>query len=186
MAAMGQWGRKGVPWRAIAWGGAAGVLALPFVAMRFTSEVNWSPADFVFAGILIGGTGLLFELSVRFTSSRAYRAGVAAALAAAFLTVWINGAVGMIGSEDNPYNLLFLAIIPFAAIGAALARLRPGGMALTMALAAGAHGAVALIGWPADPRGAVFSLPFATIWLFAALFFRAAALDDEGKITGQA
>ena len=33
-----------VPWRMLGWGTAILLLATPFVAMRFTSEVNWSPA----------------------------------------------------------------------------------------------------------------------------------------------
>ena len=40
------------------------ILLLPLVAMQFTDEVNWGVFDFVFAGALLGGTGLLLELAV--------------------------------------------------------------------------------------------------------------------------
>ena len=76
-------------------------LLSPLVAMQFTDEVRWDAADFIFAGILIGSVGVAYELAVRMTGNSAYRAGAGFALAATFLTVWANGAVGMIGNEDN-------------------------------------------------------------------------------------
>jgi hypothetical protein len=46
-------------------------------------------------------------------------------------------------------------------------------------LAAGvAHAAIALGGYPADPRGAAFSLGFAFLWLLSAALFRKAAQDQ--------
>lgn len=36
-----------------------------------------------------------------------YRIGAAVALGAAFFEVWMNLAVGIVGSEDNPVNLGF-------------------------------------------------------------------------------
>jgi hypothetical protein len=41
------------------------VLLLPLVAMQFTDEVDWGVFDFVFAGILLAGGGMLLELAVR-------------------------------------------------------------------------------------------------------------------------
>ena len=38
------------------------------------------------------------------TGNSAYRAAVGVAIAAAFILVWMNLAVGIIGSEDNPAN----------------------------------------------------------------------------------
>ena len=92
-------GRRGIPWRTGGWGGAALLLSLPYLA-----GAPWTLSDYIFAGMMFGLAGLGFELAVR-RGGVAYRAAAAAALAAAFLTVWVNGAVGMIGSEDNPYNL---------------------------------------------------------------------------------
>jgi hypothetical protein len=170
-------GRRGGPWRIAAWGTAALLLLLPLVAMRFTDAVNWTGADFLFAGVLIGGVGILFELIVRMSRNHAYRAGAGFALAAAFLIVWANGALGMIRDEDNPYNLLFGGVILVALAGAVAARFAPAGMARAMAAAGLAHLAVAALGAAADPRGAVFSLAFAAPWLLAAALFRKAARD---------
>ena len=170
---------RGFPWRIAGWGTAALILLLPLVAMQFTREVNWTVGDFIFAGLLIGCTGLAFELTVRASSNAAYRAAVGVALAAAFLTIWANGAVGMIGDEGNPYNLLFLGVIGLALAGNVAARFRPAGMALAMAVAAIAQLAVAVGGLPTDVRGGILSAMFAGPWLLSAALLRKAARDER-------
>lgn len=169
------------PWRIAGWGTAVLLLLLPLVAMQFTDEVNWTEEDFIFAGIMIGGTGALFELTVRMSSNLAYRAGVAFALAASFLTLWAIAAVGMIGDEDNPYNLLFVAVIGLALLGATVARFRAHGMAVTMAAAAAAQVIVATVGMSADPLGGSFSAGFGGIWLVSAALFWKAARDRHAE-----
>ena len=47
-----------------------------------------------------------YELAARMTGNSAYRTG-GIAVAAAFILVWMNLAVGVIGTEDNPLNLLY-------------------------------------------------------------------------------
>ncbi|HEV2817076.1 MAG TPA: hypothetical protein VGW40_07645 [Allosphingosinicella sp.] len=172
-------GRAGSPWRVAGWSIAALLLLLPLVAMRFTAEVNWTVSDFLFAGLMIGIVGVTFELTVRVTASNAARAAIAVALAAAFLTIWANGAVGMIGDEDNPFNLLFFGVIALALAGAIVARFRPAGMALAMAAAAVAQVAIAAIGLSTDPRGGVLSAAFGGLWLLSAALFRKAAREQQ-------
>jgi hypothetical protein len=162
-------------WRIAFWGAAALLLLLPAVAMQVTDEVKWTAADFVFAGALIGGIGLAFELAVRMTPDPFYRAGVAGALAASFLIMWANGAVGMIGDEGNSFNLLFYGVIALALAGAVAARFRAAGMARAMALAAAAHALVAVIGLFTDLRGGMVSTAFAGLWLLSAWLFGRAA-----------
>ena len=41
------------------------ILLIPFVAMRFTNEVDWKLLDFTIMGVLLLGTGLLCELVLR-------------------------------------------------------------------------------------------------------------------------
>jgi hypothetical protein len=105
----------------------------------------------------------------------AYWAGIAAALGAAVLIFAANGAVGMIGSEDNPYNRFFGGVIVLALAGAAVARFRPAGMALAMLAAAVAHLLVSLFGLSSDLRGGILSAAFAGLWLLSAALFRRAA-----------
>ncbi len=138
-------------------------------------------SDFIFAGLIFGVTGLLLELAVRASRNNTYRAGAAAALASAFLIIWSNGAVGMIGSEDNPYNLLFLGVIGLALAASTAARFRAAGMAVAMAAAALAQVAIALGGLSADVRGAIISMVLAGLWVLSAALFRKAA-RDEGAV----
>ena len=171
-------GRLGSPWRIAGWGTAVLILLLPLVAMRFGDEVNWTESDFIFAGLMIGITGGLVELTVRMSRNNFYRAGVGFALAASFLTVWATGAVGMIGDEDNAFNLLFIAVVGLALLGGIVARFRAQGMAVTMATAAAAQLVISVIGMSIDLRGGIFSAGFGGIWLLAAALFWAASRDQ--------
>ena len=82
-------------WRIAMWGGAALLLLLPLVAMQFTDEVAWSPADFlIFGAMLVAACGA-YELAVRMTSRTAYRAAAGLTIAAAFLLLWAQLAVGV-------------------------------------------------------------------------------------------
>jgi hypothetical protein len=172
--------RRGSPWRLVGWGIAATLFLLPLVAMQFTSEVNWTAEDFIFAIVMIGTVGLVFELAVRMTSNWAYRAGAACALAAGFLLVWINGAVGMIGSEGNPNNLLFGLVLLVALLGAVAARFRAASMALVMAAAGLVYILLVPIvvmrsDVPVETREIVLTLLFAGPWFVSAALFRKAA-----------
>jgi hypothetical protein len=108
---------------------AAFILLLPLLAMQMTDEVVWDLADFAVAGALLVGTGLMYELAVRKPGNTAYRAAVGVALAAAFILIWMNLAVGIIGAEDNPANLMYGGVLAVAIIGAAIGRFQPAGMA---------------------------------------------------------
>jgi hypothetical protein len=174
-------GRGWSPWRVAGWSIPVLLLMLPAVAMQFTSEVNWTAGDFIFAAIMFATVGLAFELIVRTSDSLAYRFGAGLAVIGAFLTIWVNGAVGMIGSEDNPYNLLFGAVLLIALIGAVLARFLAAGMARAMVVTAIAQVALGAVGFATDPRGAVFSIGFAGLWLLAAALFWNSALEQTDK-----
>jgi hypothetical protein len=73
------------------------ILMVPLVAMRFTDEVDWSLADFVIIGILLIGTGLVYEL-IRTKVNAKYRAVIAVLLVAAILLIWAELAVGVFGT----------------------------------------------------------------------------------------
>jgi hypothetical protein len=108
------------------------LLLIPLVAMQFSDEVDWNLFDFVVAGTLLFGSGLAYELIARKGGNIAYRAAVGVAVAASLLLVWINLAVGIIGSENNPVNSLYFWVLFIGIIGATISRLRPRGMALDM------------------------------------------------------
>lgn len=177
-------------WRIATWGSGAALVLLPLLAMLVTDEVDWGPEDFVFAGVLVAGVGVTFELAARMTRNRAYLAAVGVALAAAFVLIWGNAAVGVIGSEDNPANLMYFGVLAIGVAGAVVARFRPGGMARAMvatALAQAAVAVIALVGGvgvagPVQPWDVVgLTGFFAALWLLSAWMFRIAARGRGGR-----
>ncbi|HEX8262982.1 MAG TPA: hypothetical protein VF547_08920 [Allosphingosinicella sp.] len=174
-------GRPRNRWRPALWGGAALLLLAPAVATRFTDEMNWGPGDFLHLAALLAAACAIFELLARTTDRRAYRAGAGVALATGVLLIWINLAVGIIGTEDNRANLMFAGVLLVAVLGAALARGRAEGMARALAATAAAQaaaGAAALAaGWGASDPSWPFEIIgltglFAAAWLLAAWLFR--------------
>ena len=167
-------------WRLGGWGLAAVMLSLPAIAMRFTKEVAWTASDFVIMGIMIGVVGLGLELAIRASCNHHYRAGAAVALLTGFLVIWSNLAVGIIGDEDNPANLIFFGIIVIVAVASSVSRLIPGGVTRVMAVTAAAQFGVPLIAmviWslPITPdlvRTIVFNSIFSGMWLLSAWLFR--------------
>lgn len=121
------------------------ILLIPLVAMQFTDEVVWDLADFAIAGALLFGTGIAYELVARKMGSIAYRVAVGIALVAAFLLVWVNLAVGLIGSEDELANLMFVGVLAVGIIGAFIARFQPHGMSRALLATALAQTLVAVI-----------------------------------------
>lgn len=176
-------GRRGNRWRMAGWGAAAVVLLLPLVAMRFTDEVNWDMADFLVFGGLLVGAGVSYELAARMTGNIAYRAGAGVALAAAFILVWVNGAVGIIGSENNSANLMYAGVLATGIVGAIIARFQPQGMARALfatAFAQALVAAVALIAGPGSPQSGPLEIVglngfFFALFIGSALLFRQAA-----------
>lgn len=59
---------------------------------------NWKPGDFVVMGILIFGTGLVYELVASKVKSAKHRAILAIVFLAIFLLIWAELAVGIFGS----------------------------------------------------------------------------------------
>lgn len=175
-------GQPGGRWRLAAWGAAAALLLLPLVAMQFTDEVDWDLADFAFAGVLVAGVGATYELAVRRTPSRTYRAAAAVALAAAFLLMWANAAVGVIGSEDNPANRMFPGVVAVGIVGALLARFRPHGMAYALLATAFAQvlAVGVALGTGLGSAGWV-TVFFTTLWLLSAALFRKAASEQADR-----
>lgn len=184
-------GPHGSRWRIAAWSAAALVLLLPLVAMQFTDEVNWTVGDFAFAAALLGGVGVAFELTARRTGDTAYRAAIGVALAAAFILVWMNGAVGIIGTEDNPANLMYGGVLTVGILGAIIGRFQPQGMARALfatALAQALVTVIALIaglGSPASGPAEILLLNgfFGALFVGSALLFREAARGRTERST---
>jgi hypothetical protein len=117
----------------------------------------------------------------------AYRAGFGIAVVAAFLLVWINLAVGIIGDERNPANLMFGGVLLVGLAGALIARFRPRGMSLALVATAIAQLAVSVVALVAalGYEAVLLSGCFAAVWLTSAALFRKAARDGALAYTAR-
>jgi hypothetical protein len=176
----------GSRWRVVIWGTAA-FLLLPLIAMQFTNEMNWDETDFIVFGAMLFGACGVYELAARMTPNFAYRAAVGVAVVAAFILIWMNLAVGIIGSEDNPANLMYGGVLAIAITGAFIVRFRPHSMARVLVATAFAQALVGVIALVAGlgstgenwPRViVVLTSFFAALWLVSAWLFRRAAREQ--------
>lgn len=176
-------GWRNGPWRIAAWTAAALLLLVPAAAHLAGGGFGWTGFDFVLLGVILLVSCSIFDLAARRAPNFAYLAGCAAALAAGFGLFIVNGAVGLVGSEDEAHNIAFLVVILTAIVGSVIAGGRPRGMARAMGAAAAAHIAVsaglliATGGATADAfRAQIVGLSlFAALWLGSALLFRSAS-----------
>jgi hypothetical protein len=168
--------------RVIGWSLVACLLMLPAIAMQFNTGVDWSISDFIFAGVLLIGTGLLVELLVRKSRSSAYRAGAVVALGATLLLIWCNAAVGFVGAGANAANVLYAVLTGSVAIWSLAVGFRAKGMSNGMFAAAIAQGLITVLAYAMHlvREEETFIIPvingfFIALWLVAALLFRKAA-----------
>lgn len=115
-----------------------------------------------------------------------YRFAFGVGFAGLLLLGWVSGAVGIIGSENNPANLMYWGVPAVMFVGFLVSRSRPGGMAYTLFAAALVQFLIplfALFVWPAQASWGeagvigVLIVNFVFAALFAGsgiLFFRAA------------
>ena len=185
-------GRRGNRARLAIWGAAAGLLLLPWVAMQFTHEVDWDGTDFIVAGAMLLAACGAYELATRMSGNTTYRAAFGIVIVGAFLLVWVNLAVGIIGSENNPANLMYFGVLAVGLIGALVARFEPRGMARALVAMALAQVLVAVIAVIADwgmPHGAPAEVIgvtafFVAPWLASAtLFWKAARAQAPAHST---
>ncbi len=166
----------------------ASLLLIPLVARQFSQEVAWAWSDFVGAGSLLFGAGLTYLVLAQKGANLTYRVAVGVAVAAGLLLVWANLAVGLVGSEHNPANLLYGGVLAVAIIGAVVARFRPLGMSRAMFAAALTYvlvTAIALVIWPPSAATAeptvglvnvvVANAAFAALWAASGWLFRRAS-----------
>lgn len=74
------------------------LLLIPIIAMQFTENVNWTLLDFIVAGALLLGAGLLCELVLRNVKTIKFRVAICIALLILFFLIWAELAVGILGT----------------------------------------------------------------------------------------
>jgi hypothetical protein len=170
--------------RVAMWIGAAVLLSIPAICMAWFPETgfNWTGSDFVVMGVMLLIACGTIEFIARLSDNFLYRLGAIVAVGTAFVTVWVNLAVGMILSERNPENLVFLGVIGIAAVGALVTRFGARGMAVSMAAAGIAQALIATtvaVLRLDDLYTSMLIGAFALPWLLAAALFHKAAGGGE-------
>lgn len=165
-------------------------LLIPLIAMQFSEEVVWTLSDFIFAGGLIFGTGFCYILVSRKAQDMVYRFAVGFALFTGLLLIWVNGAVGIIGSENNAFNLIYFAVIGVGILGALLARLKSAGMMFTLIAMAATQAVIAVIalftGMAKVPESSIVEIIgvnafFIFLFMISALLFRNADFRNADR-----
>jgi hypothetical protein len=164
------------------------LLLIPLVAMQYTNEVVWTLSDFIIAGTMLFGTGLAYKLITVKANSLSYKIAVGLALFSGLFLVWANLAVGLIGSEDNPYNLTYFLVLAVGLVGSLLARFHANGMKRALYAMAACQGVITFLalylGMQDLPYSSVTEIlgvnaTYIFLYLLSALFFRHAALRRQ-------
>tara|TARA_R110000868_G_scaffold383578_8_gene650703 strand:+ start:15357 stop:15926 length:570 start_codon:yes stop_codon:yes gene_type:complete len=121
------------------------ILLIPLIGMQFSEDITWNLFDFIFAGALLFGTGSSFVLISRLSDNSRYRLALGIGLFTALFLVWANGAVGIIGSEDNPINLLYFGVLLILVFGALISQFKSKGLAIALFITAGAQASTIII-----------------------------------------
>ncbi|MCR8666470.1 hypothetical protein NO995_02170 [Aestuariibaculum sp. M13] len=74
------------------------LLVIPFIAMQFSNEVNWSLFDFIVMGGLLLTVGLFLELILRTFRRPSVKIVLIVILFLLFLLTWAELAVGIFGT----------------------------------------------------------------------------------------
>jgi hypothetical protein len=164
------------------------LLMIPLIAMQFSTEVNWTFSDFLFAGTLLFGTGLTFKIVTRNASSNLFKIASASALGSGLFLIWANGAVGIIGSENNDFNILYFLVIFVGIIGLFASQLKAWRLFLTLFAMAATQLILTIIaiftGMAELPHSSVSEIIavngfFITWFIVSALLFKYA--DEKGS-----
>ncbi|MFO1457760.1 MAG: hypothetical protein U1G08_00005 [Verrucomicrobiota bacterium] len=171
------------------------VVAGLLVASRSIDGWRWPPGAFVVVGVLVFGIGVAYEGVTRNRDAGSYRIAVAMTMATFFLLLWSN-LVHMV--DVNPAAVLYFGVPVVGLIGAAVARLRPLGMARTLWVTAAAQ--ILVVGiilglrilrdppedsWMApEIRGVAGNVFLALLFAAAAVLFRRAGREEVSPAAG--
>lgn len=170
-------------WRIFLWAGGLLALVTPWILMRFTGEGAWTAFDFLVFGVMVGAVCAGFELAMRMSNRWTYRLAAFMTVIGGFLMVWANLAVGIIGNEEDPRNLMFYGLLLIGVVGALITRFEAQGLTWTLRLMAAAQLVIfvvaAALDWTLLP---VFTVFYFLLWLIAGeLFNRSTIGPDKGE-----
>lgn len=144
--------------------------------------------QFALLGAFLGSLVYAFiALKNRKPNNMAYTIGLGLALAGTFLLFWTNGAVGLIGSEDNDANVMYAAVLAISFFGSLFVQFQPTNMARVMFTAGVVQILIPIIAqiigvgstedkWPLDII--MITSFFLCFWFGSAFMFRTAAKNE--------
>lgn len=162
-------------------GVTAVLLLLAFVLRQVIGSPDWTAMDFAVVAIMFFGTGLAYVLITHNRKEALFRLAVALGAATGLLLFWTNLAVGLIGSEDEPANLMYFGVLAVAFVGSVVSRFQPRGLAVAMWVTAGAQVLTIVIallaGWQHLAESSLTEIIgingfFAILWAISGLLFR--------------
>lgn len=145
--------------------------------------------------LLLGLFGLALFGFFRFLISRVpgnryYKYGIGVGMVTGFLLFWVNGAVGIIGSENNDANMMYLMVLLLAFLGSILVGFKPARMVWVMRGSAAAFVVIAVLALVFDVGVSGPVWPWDVIWitgffmamlLLSGWFFQQAALLESSR-----
>ncbi len=147
--------------------------------------------EFVLLGLFgLALFGLFCFLVTRFPGNRYYRYGIAVGMVTGFLLFWVNGAVGIIGSENNDANMMYLLVLLLAFLVSIAVGFRPAYLMWVMRGSAVAFVIIAVLALVFDVGVSGPVWPWDVVWitgffmallLFAGWLFQQAAAIEAGK-----
>lgn len=161
------------------------ILMAPLIGVLFFGW-NWDWFDFLVIGVVLFCAAFAYEWVAAKGGTIWYRTAVALALFAGVVLLWVNGAVGIIGTKNNLSNPMYFGVLMIGAISAIIGRFKPQGMARALCVTALAQALVPIIAlmiwnprlhsWsPGVPGVFLLHAFFVMLFLGSALLFRRAS-----------
>ncbi|MBO6535095.1 MAG: hypothetical protein JJ966_02655 [Balneolaceae bacterium] len=126
--------------------GASLIVLIPLIAMQFTSEVVWTLSDFIIGWAILFSIGFAYQAIARKSQQVTFKIATGIATFTTLFIIWANLAVGIIGNEENPLNLLYFGVVLLAIFGSYIASLKAKAMFRVMMSVAALHAFVSVIG----------------------------------------
>ena len=177
-------GKQNSTTRRLVWAIVGVLIVVLLAVMPFTDEVQWNEA--VAYGVILLLAGGAYEMwQWLMTRELTYRIAFCLGLAGLLLLGWVSGAVGIIGSENQPVNLMYWAVPAVLFIGSLFSRFKPRGMAYTLFATALVQVLIPIVALTISQEVSwgnagvvgvfVFNSIFALLFFGSALLFRRAA-----------
>lgn len=161
--------------------------------IRFSIKCTTMPlfVEFLLLGLFgLALYGLFRYLISRVPDNRSYKYAIAVSMVTGFLLFWVNGAVGIIGSENNDANMMYLFVMLGAVLASIAVGFRPKGLYWVAIISAVAFVIIAVLAlvFGAGVSGPVW--PWDVIWitgffvallLFDGWLFRNAAVQENSR-----